>query len=131
MIPVFVIVTITVNAAFTNANMIAVIRTIIDVITCHHERRSSAGFKLDTLLKLADVKGTDRKTSLLHFVLDQLLKESTAMHSLPHQLSNVKSAANLQASCSVNHAQDWILPDCFPTGYLHCQTVDRVCLVAS
>ena len=32
----------------------------------------AAGFKLDTLLKLADVKGTDRKTSLLHFVLAQV-----------------------------------------------------------
>lgn len=59
---------------------------------------AAAGFKLDTLLKLADVKGTDRKTSLLHFVLDQLLKESSAMHSLPHQLADVKAAANLQAS---------------------------------
>lgn len=57
---------------------------------------SVAGFKLDTLLKLADVKGTDRKTSLLHFVLDQLLKDSPAMHSLPHQLATVKPAANLQ-----------------------------------
>ena len=57
---------------------------------------SAAGFKLDTLLKLADVKGTDRKTSLLHFVLDQLLKDGPAMHSLPHQLATVKPAANLQ-----------------------------------
>jgi len=56
----------------------------------------ATGFKLDTLLKLADVKGTDRKTSLLHFVLDQLLKDSPAMHFLPHQLASVKPAANLQ-----------------------------------
>jgi len=56
----------------------------------------AAGFKLDTLLKLADVKGTDRKTSLLHFVLDQLLKDSPAMPSLPNQLASVKPAANLQ-----------------------------------
>ncbi len=54
------------------------------------------GFKLDTLLKLADVKGTDRKTSLLHFVLDQLLKDSPAMLTLPHQLASIKPAANLQ-----------------------------------
>ncbi len=47
-------------------------------------------------MKLADVKGTDRNTSLLHFVLDQLLKDSPAMHSLPHQLASVKPAANLQ-----------------------------------
>ena len=35
------------------------------------QRGAAAGFKLDTLLKLADVKGTDRKTSLLHFVITQ------------------------------------------------------------
>ena len=58
--------------------------------------RAVAGFKLDTLLKLADVKGTDRKTSLLHFVLEQLLKDSPAMLTLPHQLASVKPAANLQ-----------------------------------
>ena len=56
------------------------------------------GFKLDTLLKLADVKGTDRKTSLLHFVLDQLLKDGPAMLTLPQQLASVKPAANLQVS---------------------------------
>ena len=32
-------------------------------------RGNAQGFKLETLLKLADVKGTDRKTSLLAFVL--------------------------------------------------------------
>ena len=63
-----------------------------------------AGFKLDTLLKLADVKGTDRKTSLLHFVLDQLLKDSPGMRSLPHQLANVKAAANLQVGIIVHLA---------------------------
>lgn len=55
-----------------------------------------AGFKLDTLLKLADVKGVDRKTSLLHFVLDQLLKESATLASLSAQLKSVRPAANLQ-----------------------------------
>lgn len=54
------------------------------------------GFKLDTLLKLADVKGVDRKTSLLHFVLDQLLKDSTTLPTLSSQLQNVRPAANLQ-----------------------------------
>ena len=61
-----------------------------------HVNVCATGFKLDTLLKLADVKGTDRKTSLLHFVLDQLLKDSPAMLTLPHQLASVKPAANLQ-----------------------------------
>jgi len=75
----------------------------------------AAGFKLDTLLKLADVKGTDRKTSLLHFVLDQLLKDSPAMHSLPHQLVSVKPAANLQVSPALSqricHACPFALSD--------------------
>ena len=56
----------------------------------------ATGFKLDTLLKLADVKGTDRKTSLLHFVLEQLLKEIPSMKSLHHQLGTVKPASNIQ-----------------------------------
>jgi len=51
---------------------------------------------LDTLLKLADVKGVDRKTSLLHFVLDQLLKDSDSLASLSSQLKSVRPAANLQ-----------------------------------
>ena len=56
-----------------------------------------AGFKLDTLLKLADVKGTDRKTSLLHFVLEQLLKEENAsVGTLSAQLKSIRPAANLQ-----------------------------------
>jgi hypothetical protein len=55
-----------------------------------------SGFKLDTLLKLADVKGVDRKTSLLHFVLDQLLKDSATLPTLSTQLDNVRPAANLQ-----------------------------------
>ena len=36
------------------------------------QRGAAAGFRLDTLLKLADVKGVDRKTSLLHFVVKQV-----------------------------------------------------------
>ena len=62
------------------------------------ERESGgAGFKLDTLLKLADVKGIDRKTSLLHFVLEQLLKEEDAsVGTLSAQLKSIHAAANLQ-----------------------------------
>lgn len=63
---------------------------------CAEALRCIAGFKLDTLLKLADVKGVDRKTSLLHFVLDQLLKDSDSLASLSSQLKSVRPAANLQ-----------------------------------
>ena len=59
-----------------------------------------SGFKLDTLLKLSDVKGVDRKTSLLHFVVASLLKKHgdrpAGVATLTTQLSAVKPAANLQ-----------------------------------
>lgn len=37
-------------------------------------RGGAIAFKLDTLLKLADVKGTDGKTSLLHFVVQEIIR---------------------------------------------------------
>ncbi|KAL3645473.1 hypothetical protein CASFOL_010653 [Castilleja foliolosa] len=36
-------------------------------------RGGAQAFKLDTLLKLADVKGTDGKTTLLHFVVQEII----------------------------------------------------------
>ena len=61
-------------------------------------RGGAVGFKLDTLLKLADVKGTDRKTSLLHFVLQQLLAIDPDISNLLHHLSEVSSASRIQLS---------------------------------
>ncbi|XP_072951434.1 formin-like protein 11 [Typha angustifolia] len=37
-------------------------------------RGGAQAFKLDTLLKLADVKGTDGKTTLLHFVVQEIVR---------------------------------------------------------
>lgn len=37
-------------------------------------RGSAQAFKLDTLLKLADVKGVDGKTTLLHFVVQEIIR---------------------------------------------------------
>lgn len=37
-------------------------------------RGGAQAFKLDTLLKLADVKGTDGKTTLLHFVVEEIIR---------------------------------------------------------
>jgi len=42
------------------------------------------------------VKGIDRRTSLLNFVLDQLLQGSSSVGTLSAQLSSVAPAANLQ-----------------------------------
>lgn len=37
-------------------------------------RGDAKSFKLDTLLKLVDVKGTDGKTTLLHFVVQEIIR---------------------------------------------------------
>jgi hypothetical protein len=37
-------------------------------------RGGAQAFKLDTLLKLADVKGIDGKTTLLHFVVQEMVR---------------------------------------------------------
>lgn len=37
-------------------------------------RGGAHAFRLDTLLKLADVKGTDSKTTLLHFVVQEIIR---------------------------------------------------------
>lgn len=37
-------------------------------------RGGAQAFKLDTLLKLADVRGTDSKTTLLHFVVQEIIR---------------------------------------------------------
>lgn len=44
-------------------------------------RGGARAFKLDTLLKLVDVKGTDGKTTLLHFVVQEMIRSEgvTAM----------------------------------------------------
>uniref|UniRef100_A0ACD5V007 Uncharacterized protein n=1 Tax=Avena sativa TaxID=4498 RepID=A0ACD5V007_AVESA len=43
-------------------------------------RGGAQAFKLDTLLKLSDVKGTDGKTTLLHFVVQEIIR-SEGVHS--------------------------------------------------
>ncbi|EAZ15763.1 hypothetical protein OsJ_31182 [Oryza sativa Japonica Group] len=41
-------------------------------------RGEAKAFKLDTLLKLADVKGADGKTTLLHFVVQEIVRSEDA-----------------------------------------------------
>lgn len=58
-------------------------------------RGGAQAFKLDTLLKLADVRGTDGKTTLLHFVVQEIIRSEgiraarTASES--HSFSNLKT----------------------------------------
>ncbi|KAL1191223.1 Formin-like protein 2 [Cardamine amara subsp. amara] len=49
-------------------------------------RGDAHAFKLDTLLKLVDIKGADGKTSLLHFVVQEIIKsEGARVSSTPTQ----------------------------------------------
>ncbi|CAI9766857.1 unnamed protein product [Fraxinus pennsylvanica] len=53
-------------------------------------RGDARAFKLDTLLKLVDIKGTDGKTTLLHFVVQEIIRSEGAssdpiIKSLPHE----------------------------------------------
>lgn len=40
-------------------------------------RGDAKAFKLDTLLKLVDIKGTDGKTTLLHFVVQEIIRSES------------------------------------------------------
>lgn len=59
-------------------------------------RGGAKAFKLDTLLKLADVKGTDGKTTLLHFVVQEIIR-SEGGNTDPTDDSNVHSKAKEDA----------------------------------
>ncbi|VFQ95965.1 unnamed protein product [Cuscuta campestris] len=50
-------------------------------------RGDARAFKLDTLLKLVDVKGADGKTTLLHFVVQEIIRSEGARLSTTNQSS--------------------------------------------
>ncbi|CAK9137901.1 unnamed protein product [Ilex paraguariensis] len=56
-------------------------------------RGDATAFKLDTLLKLVDIKGTDGKTTLLHFVVKEIIRSEGAgsdpsTEELPNQMNS-------------------------------------------
>ncbi|CAI0436542.1 unnamed protein product, partial [Linum tenue] len=65
-------------------------------------RGGAQAFKLDTLLKLSDVKGADGKTTLLHFVVQEIVRSegvraARVVSRLSSELENVKKAAAIDA----------------------------------
>ncbi|KAI3837897.1 hypothetical protein MKW92_000141 [Papaver armeniacum] len=52
-------------------------------------RGDAHAFKLDTLLKLVDVKGTDGKTTLLHFVVQEIIRAEGSRRSGPNQKTDI------------------------------------------
>ena len=59
-------------------------------------RGSAAGFKIASLLKLKDIKGKDRKTSLLHFIVKELMKKNDKVRFFTAEIDKVSSAAKFQ-----------------------------------
>jgi hypothetical protein len=59
-------------------------------------RGGAQAFKLDTLLKLADVKGVDGKTTLLHFVVQEIIRSEgvRAMRASKEQVNSSITSVN-------------------------------------
>lgn len=64
-------------------------------------RGDAQAFKLDTLLKLADVKGTDNKTTLLHFVIQEIIRSESSR--LTRLASTVPSTPNTPGSPTLSN----------------------------
>ncbi|KAB5569726.1 hypothetical protein DKX38_003519 [Salix brachista] len=60
-------------------------------------RGDAHAFKLDTLLKLVDIKGADGKTTLLHFVVQEIIRTEGARLSSSNQTPN--SISSEDAKC--------------------------------
>ncbi|KAK8549195.1 hypothetical protein V6N13_008872 [Hibiscus sabdariffa] len=58
-------------------------------------RGDAQAFKLDTLLKLVDIKGTDGKTTLLHFVVQEIIRAEGSRLSSANQ--NLKAEKTQQS----------------------------------
>ncbi|CAI9773458.1 unnamed protein product [Fraxinus pennsylvanica] len=55
-------------------------------------RGGAQAFKLDTLLKLSDVKGTDGKTTLLHFVVQEIIRSEGVRAARAAKQSQITSS---------------------------------------
>ncbi|KAG8064240.1 hypothetical protein GUJ93_ZPchr0004g40043 [Zizania palustris] len=66
-------------------------------------RGGAQAFKLDTLLKLADVKGVDGKTTLLHFVVQEIIRSEGV------RAARAANGASNSSSSSVGSSDDLLL----------------------
>ncbi|GMI85698.1 hypothetical protein HRI_002239100 [Hibiscus trionum] len=62
-------------------------------------RGDAQAFKLDTLLKLVDVKGADGKTTLLHFVVQEMIRTEGARLSNANHSTTTSSTLTEDARC--------------------------------
>jgi hypothetical protein len=73
------------------------------------------GFKMSLLLKLNNIKATDRTTSLLQFCIQQAADKSSTLEGMSKSLPSIKPAARLQVT-----AVDTLLGELF-NGIKHAQ----------
>jgi len=71
-------------------------------------RGGAQAFKLDTLLKLSDVKGADSKTTLLHFVVQEIIRSegARAVRLAKESRSNLSLGPNDQADDPSQDSED-------------------------
>ncbi|GLJ32443.1 hypothetical protein SUGI_0652780 [Cryptomeria japonica] len=81
-------------------------------------RGGAQAFKLDTLLKLSDVKGTDRKTTLLHFVVQEIIRaegiraarvgqqSGSGATNLVDDKDNLKAGGNMSSDNKEDHYRE-------------------------
>lgn len=77
-------------------------------------RGGAQAFKLDTLLKLSDVRGTDGKTTLLHFVVQEIIRSEG--------IRAVRTARESQSISSLK-SDDSVLEDSSPESAEHLRTL--------
>ncbi|RZS05821.1 hypothetical protein BHM03_00036372 [Ensete ventricosum] len=65
-------------------------------------RGGARAFKLDALLKLADVKGTDGKTTLLHFVVQEIVRLE-GVNAMETEIEKHKSKTNTAEEKEEDH----------------------------
>ncbi|CAH2044798.1 unnamed protein product [Thlaspi arvense] len=80
----------------------AILKTGNKMIVRTNSRGDDHASKLDTLLKLVEVKGLDGRSSLLHFVVQEMIKSEGAakaldrIRNLSSELANVKKSADIE-----------------------------------
>ena len=62
-------------------------------------RGDAKAFKLDTLLKLADVKGVDGKTTLLHFVIQEIIRAEGARAARLASFTDPATPSSIGSAC--------------------------------
>lgn len=69
-------------------------------------RGNALGFNLSALQKLSDVKSTDGKTTLLHFVVEQVARSEGRRHVMNTNNNSLRRSSNQRNNADVNAADN-------------------------